>query len=65
MSDHRKCKTCVYWKKDFGTWCMNGWTGMNDPHGHCHLEPKVVAKDEDDLCRHWESKYPVKDEVSV
>jgi hypothetical protein len=50
----KSCETCVFWRKDYGTFTVTGWTGMDRNDGYCHLEPKVVPKQADDLCQHWE-----------
>lgn len=52
----RRCAECVYWKKDWGIWCVNGWSGAGRNNGHCHVEPKPVPTRADDLCRHFEAK---------
>lgn len=51
-----KCSGCLWWKKDYGMWCVNGWTGMDRNDGHCHLEVKTTRKSGDDYCSHWEDK---------
>jgi hypothetical protein len=52
MNDTRRCDGCMYWKKDWGMWCLNGWTGEGRDDGHCHLEPRKVYKRADDMCSH-------------
>jgi hypothetical protein len=53
MRSRRKtCETCVYWKKDYGMWCVNGWTGLERDDGHCHYEPNPIAKTACDFCSH-------------
>lgn len=51
-----ECQGCFWWKKDYGIWCVNGWSGMGRKDGHCHLEQKPVAKQADDFCSHWKDK---------
>lgn len=51
-----RCEDCIFWKKDYGMWCVNGWTKMYDDDGHCHLFPEVVPKKKDDFCGCFEKK---------
>ena len=50
----RECSTCIWWKKDYGMWCVNGWSGLNSKDGHCHYEPKRIYKPADSVCSHHE-----------
>lgn len=61
----RKCETCIYWKKDWGVFCFNGWSGQDRKDGYCHFEIKKAYKQSDDFCSHWddgETKSPDADE---
>jgi len=50
----RVCRNCAFWKADRGYWSFNcGWSG-DGTKGFCHLEPKSIPKNHDDLCRHFE-----------
>ena len=44
------CLRCKYWKKDYGIWCFNGWTGADKDDGYCHYEPKKYYKKATDFC---------------
>jgi hypothetical protein len=55
------CESCVYWKKDYGMWCFNGWSkgGPYDKDGHCHVDPRPIIKHGDALaCRFFRDKIP-------
>ena len=57
-----RCRECAYWQKDYGTWCINGWTGMCRDDGHCHYEVRKVGKSATDFCHHFREAtedYPV------
>lgn len=60
MSDQmapRRCEDCRFWKKDYGTWCVNGWTGMDRDDGYCHVQPvKVYRKGQDIACGKGEKR---------
>lgn len=45
----RKCKTCIWFKEDWGTWCFNGWS-KDGRTGYCHYEPQAISKSCDDVC---------------
>jgi len=49
------CKDCVYWVKDDGIWCFNGWSGADREDGYCHIEPKKIYKKGSDFCGKFES----------
>ena len=46
-----QCKDCQFWKKDYGTFCFNGWTGMDRDDGHCMVAPvKVYRRGQEIAC---------------
>lgn len=50
------CGNCRYYQPDYGTWCMNGWTG-DGSNGRCLLEPQAErVYRERPACRHWQGK---------
>lgn len=51
----RRCGNCAYWKKDYGTYCFNGWTG-DGSEGYCQYEIKRVKTGIKDFCHHFEPK---------
>lgn len=51
-----ECSGCFWWKKDYGMWCFNGWSGMDRNDGHCHFEPKRIPTRGNDYCSHWKDK---------
>ncbi len=51
----RVCADCRFWKKDYGMFCMNGWTGMDRDDGHCHVEPRrIPIQGQTPACRYGE-----------
>jgi hypothetical protein len=48
-----KCENCHWWKKDYGIWCFNGWSGVNRDDGYCHFDIKKVYKKADDYCSNF------------
>lgn len=50
------CRDCRFWRKDFGTWTVTGWTGIHADRGHCHLRPVKLAKSGDDFCGSFEAR---------
>jgi len=50
------CRTCIYWKQDFGVWCVNGWSGAERDDGHCRYEPKTIRKMGEECCHHWRDR---------
>ncbi len=55
MSDNEICKTCKWWKADYGIFTATGWTG-DGTNGNCYKEVKIVYKKHDDFCSHHEEK---------
>lgn len=53
------CSGCQWWKKDYGIFCVNGWSGMDRDDGHCLREPVTVYKRATDICSHYEPVIPV------
>lgn len=47
------CEQCQYWEKDYGIWCMNGWSGERNNNGYCHYEIEKVHKMATDFCHHY------------
>ena len=35
-------ENCAFYKKDWGVWCCNGWSG-DGKHGFCSIEPKKIS----------------------
>ena len=55
------CDECKFWKKDYGTWCFNGWTGMDRSDGHCLVAPLAVYRNGTDrACAQGVSRRPKK-----
>ena len=54
MEPERICKNCLYWKQDAPLFALNGREDRKT--GDCRLEPKIIRKREDELCRYWEPK---------
>jgi hypothetical protein len=51
----RVCEDCRFWKKDYGMFCVNGWTGMGRDEGHCHVEPRrIPIQGQTPACRYGE-----------
>jgi len=47
------CENCKYWKKDFGIFCVNGWSGLDRDDGYCYFEVKKISKKGADFCSHY------------
>jgi hypothetical protein len=48
-----KCKECLYYEPDYGTWGVFGWSG-DGSKGYCCVEPKRVFVDGNRLkCRYF------------
>lgn len=53
----RVCAECRYWQKDYGMFCVNGWSGMDRDNGHCHVEPqRLPMAGQSIACRHGAPK---------
>ena len=51
-----KCKECLYYEPDYGTWGVFGWSG-DGSKGYCCVEPKRVFVDGNRVkCRYFLSK---------
>lgn len=53
---NRKCETCVFWKRDRGTFTATGWTGVDKKDGYCHFEPREIHKNGSSFCHNWLNK---------
>lgn len=51
-----ECRDCIFWKKDYGIFCINGWSGIDRKDGYCHYEIKKIYKQEDDFCSYYKRK---------
>ena len=52
-----RCEQCRFWEKDYGTFCVNGWTGADRDEGFCHVEPrKIPMKGIAHICRYGEPR---------
>ena len=51
-----KCKECLYYEPDYGTWGVFGWSG-DGSKGYCCVEPKRIFVDGNRVkCRYFLSK---------
>jgi hypothetical protein len=57
-NDYPACRSCIYWKKDYGRWTFNGWTGMDRDNGVCRYEPREIPKKGEDFCHHHTGEQP-------
>lgn len=53
----RTCENCVYFKPDYGAWCVNGWSG-DGSMGKCLVEPTTSRVGKDHGCHMFELKEP-------
>lgn len=51
----RVCKSCAYYKPDYGIHCFNGWSS-DGSNGGCLVEPKTRRVGADHGCRYFEPK---------
>ena len=52
-----KCETCKWWVKDYGLYCMNGWSGMDRDDGYCHYYPEGLYRSgKTEQCHFYEEK---------
>ena len=56
MNSQKICRNCKYWVKDYGIWCMNGWSGIDKDNGRCHLTQYTIYKEGKDFCGSFSSK---------
>ncbi len=49
----RVCGNCIYYKRDWGIHCFNGWSGDGST-GFCRYEPNHVKVTKDNFCGHFE-----------
>jgi len=45
----RICKNCIYWERDWGIHCFNGWTDVDRDDGRCHCEPRRIYKEGEEI----------------
>lgn len=51
-----KCKECLYYEPDYGTWGVFGWS-EDGSKGYCCVEPKRIFVDGNRIkCRYFLSK---------
>ena len=55
MSEKLTCGECLFYKPDYGIWCVNGWSG-DGSRGDCFVEPKTIRRNKKDkACRFFEN----------
>lgn len=50
-----KCVNCKFWKKDYGTFTITGWTKMDKQDGYCYYFPVRIEKKSHDMCSYFQS----------
>lgn len=52
MAAEKKCDNCEYFKADYGTHCVNGWS-KDGSTGTCGLEPEKIPAEAASACSHF------------
>lgn len=52
----RECQNCAFWVRDWGIFCVNGWSNAHRKVGDCHLAPVPLRKAPHDFCGRFEDR---------
>lgn len=52
----RKCANCTFYKADYGTFCVNGWSD-DGSRGYCLFQPGKIPTQAESKCHNFEPKY--------
>ena len=49
----KRCRSCRYWKKHYGTYARTGWTGVARDDGECRQDGKALGRVGTDFCSNF------------